>query len=172
MSVEVSTSGGVKVKVVTTEQISRVIMTTGLVTKVVVNGSLPMPFPVPGPKGDQGEPGEQGEPGPNIITTDTETNIEGIIAGDGSNVIIIPPTFIFEVVVGIDEGTGLEGAIEIINENFENVRVRITRGSIMLPGIDPKDGGQFFTKDLVSNKILLSSGLTGGEYFKVETIPY
>ena len=52
------------------------------------------------------------------------------------------------------------------------MRVEIIRGSIPLPGIDTGDGGSYFTKDLVSNKILFISALVYGEYLKITTIPY
>lgn len=77
----------------------------------------------PGLKGDQGEPGEQGiageqgpageqgslgipgDPGPNQVTTETATDITGILKGDGSNVgaaeegvdYIGPSTVLYEI---------------------------------------------------------------------------
>jgi hypothetical protein len=51
MSVEVNTSRG-EVVVVRTETLDQVKVTTSSpVTKVNVNNSIPMPFPVPGPSG-------------------------------------------------------------------------------------------------------------------------
>ena len=37
-------------------------------------------------QGAQGEPGEQGAPGPNVVNTNTQTTLTGILKGDGANV--------------------------------------------------------------------------------------
>lgn len=84
----------------------------------------------------------------------------------------IPATFIFEVVVGIEEGAGLEDQLSVTHEKFDNVKVEVIRGSLPLPGINPQDGGQYFTKILTSDTVAFSSALAYGEYLKITTIPY
>ena len=39
-----------------------------------------------GPAGPQGETGADGAPGPNEVSTNTETNITGLLKGNGANV--------------------------------------------------------------------------------------
>lgn len=73
MSAEVNTIGG-QVVVVRTESLDIVQVTTNSpVTKVNVNDSIPMPFPVPGP---------QGPPGDSAMLVENETP-SGLV--DGSN---------------------------------------------------------------------------------------
>lgn len=68
--------------------------------------------------------------------------------------------------------TGLtNGGITISSTDFANKRVTIIRGNINIPGVDPLDGSNYFTKVLASNNITLSSGLVAGEYIKIQTIP-
>ena len=40
-----------------------------------------------GPVGPQGEAGADGAPGPNEVSTNTETNITGLLKGNGANVL-------------------------------------------------------------------------------------
>lgn len=47
------------------------------------NGTLQGP---PGTPGTSGGKGEKGDPGPNIVSTTTATNINGLIKGNGSNI--------------------------------------------------------------------------------------
>jgi len=97
--------------------------------------------------------------------------VEGIIQAviENNN---IPATYILEVIVGIDDGAGFEGELEITNANFAGVKVEVTRGGLPLPSINPQDGGQYFTKPLPSDTVLFSSALVYGEYLKIKTIPY
>lgn len=53
---------------------------------------------------------------------------------------------------------------------FAGVRLRITRGNIPLPGIDPQDGGSFFTKNLADGFCTLNTAIAQGEYFRIETV--
>lgn len=68
-------------------------------------------------------------------------------------------------VIGLDDGS-----TEITCFEFANVRVNVIRGNVPIPGIDPGDSSNFFTKDLASNNILLSSPLIAGEFIRIETI--
>lgn len=69
-------------------------------------------------------------------------------------------------VTGIEDGSAL-----VISEAFAGVRVQIIRGNIPIPGIDPLDGSQYFTKLLASDTITLSNSLTLGEFLRIQTIP-
>lgn len=101
------------------------------------------------------------------ITDPENADVEAVIKNNK-----IPSTYVFEVVVGYDDGAGLEDQLSVTNENFDNVKVEVTRGMLPLPGIDPKDGGMYYTKQLNSDTVSFSSPLVIGEYLKIKTIPY
>lgn len=66
---------------------------------------------------------------------------------------------------------GLEaGSSSITCFEFANKRVTIVRGAVTIPGIEPDDASNYFTKDLASNTILLSAPLIEGEFIRIETI--
>jgi len=68
--------------------------------------------------------------------------------------------------------TGLSsGSTVVSSDDFASVRVEVTRGSLIIPSINPLDGGQFFTKSLPSASITLSSPLSLGEFIIIKTIP-
>lgn len=68
--------------------------------------------------------------------------------------------------------TGLtDGSTVVTLSDFENVRVNVWRGNLLLPGIDPLDGGSYYTKVLADDFITFSSPLVNGEFVRIETIP-
>lgn len=101
-------------------------------------------------------------------------------------VIVIPPvldhpdTVVVEAVV--DEELVVTGTTEIVEgivdgsttvtcAAFIGVRVIVIRGNIPIPGIDPLDGSNFFTKLLASDFITFSQPLVHGEFIRIQTIP-
>lgn len=108
-----------------------------------------------------------------IPAYDFTTGCGGGSGGGGTTVVI-------ECVIGnaytITGGsatvTGLTNGTSVINSSdFANKRVQIIRGNINIPGVDPLDGSNFFTKVFASSNITLSSPLVTGEYIKIQTIP-
>lgn len=77
------------------------------------------------------------------------------------------------VVTGTTESvTGLiDGSNTITSNAFIGVRVIVIRGNIPIPGIDPLDGSNYFTKSLASDFITLSFTLISGEFIRIQTIP-
>lgn len=95
-------------------------------------------------------------------------------------VLNIPDTVVIEAVVGGDpiitgtseEVTGIEDASNEITSNaFANVRIIFIRGNVPIPGIDPGDGSNYFTKSLSSPTISLNFDLEEGEFIRIQTIP-
>lgn len=68
-------------------------------------------------------------------------------------------------VIGIEEDS-----TEITCFEFAGRRLTFIRGNVPIPGIDPGDSSNYYTKDLASNTILLSSPLIAGEFIRIETI--
>lgn len=62
------------------------------------------------------------------------------------------------------------GSAVISSAGFVGVRLRIVRGNIPLPSIDPQDGGSFFTKNLADGFCTLNTALAPGEYIRIETV--
>lgn len=96
--------------------------------------------------------------------------------GGGSTV----PTVVIECVIGnaytITGGsatvTGLSnGSTSVSSADFSNVRLEIIRGNISIPGVNPLDGSNYFTKVLAANSFSLNNALVTGEYIKIKTIP-
>lgn len=83
------------------------------------------------------------------------------------------------VVDGVPKVTGtsnpvtgiVNGSLVITCAAFAGVRVFIERGNVQVPGIDPGDGSNFYTKDVDDNFITLSAALATGEFIYIETIP-
>jgi len=91
-----------------------------------------------------------------VITTLT---VESII---GTSVVITGPS---AIVLGLAVGSN-----SIISDGFSGKMVTIVRGSATIPGINPGDGSNYFTKVQASNTISLSSPLSQGEYLKIQTL--
>ncbi len=95
-------------------------------------------------------------------------------------VLQIPGTVVIQAIVGEDPEitgttelvTGIEDGSNTITSNaFVGVRVIIIRGFLPIPGIDPGDGSNFFTKLLASDFITLNEPLEPGEFLRIQTIP-
>lgn len=95
-------------------------------------------------------------------------------------VLDIPGTVVIEAVIGGDPvvtGTDEEVTGLVVDSNtvtcdaFANVRVVVTRGNVPLPGINPLDGSNYFTKALASNYITFNFTLIEGEFIRIQTIP-
>lgn len=100
--------------------------------------------------------------------------------------IVLPPilnisdTVVIEDVIGEDYVitgsaeivTGLIAGSNTITCNaFTGVRVIVIRGNTPIPGIDPGDGSNYFTKALGSDFITLNNILVDGEFIRIQTIP-
>lgn len=95
-------------------------------------------------------------------------------------VLNIPGTVVIQSVVGdsldvtgtTDTVDGLiDGSDTIICAAFAGVRVVVIRGNIPIPGINPLDGSNYFTKVLSEDFITLNSDLVAGEFIRIQTIP-
>lgn len=71
-----------------------------------------------------------------------------------------------------DTVTGLSDGDTVVTCNaFANKRLRVIRGSVPIPSINPGDGSNYFTKTLAATSFTLSSPLATGELIIIETIP-
>lgn len=95
-------------------------------------------------------------------------------------VLDVPNTVVIEDVIGEEPVitgtteivTGLtDGSNTITSNAFIGVRVIVIRGNIPIPGIDPGDGSNYFTKTLNSDFITLNNPLVEGEFIRIQTIP-
>lgn len=95
-------------------------------------------------------------------------------------VLNIPDTVVIEDVIGEEpvitgttvEVTGLtDGSNTITSSAFIGVRVIVIRGNIPIPGINPGDGSNYFTKLLANDYITLNNPLVEGEFIRIQTIP-
>lgn len=79
-----------------------------------------------------------------------------------------PPnvTGTFDTVSGITDGSFV-----VTCAAFAGVRVFVERGNIQIPGIDPGDGSQYYTKALASSSITFNTPLVNGEFIYIQTIP-
>jgi hypothetical protein len=98
----------------------------------------------------------------------------------GGNVPAIPILggFTIEVVVGLtpvitgtnQSVTGLTAGSTVISSPvFQNQYVNVIRGNVPIPGIDPTDGSNFFTKTYSGTSISLNNPLVTGEYVKIQS---
>lgn len=117
---------------------------------------------------------------PVYVNTNTAIPPYDFTTGCGGGSTPLANTIVVECVIGnaysITGGsavvTGLtNGSVTVSSTDFANKRVQIIRGNIPIPGVDPLDGSNYFTKVLASNNITLSSALVTGEYIKIQTIP-
>lgn len=95
-------------------------------------------------------------------------------------VLDIPDTVVIEAVIGeepvvtgtIETVVGItDGSNTVTSAAFIGVRVIVIRGNISIPGIDPLDGSQYYTKLLLSDFIEFSQPLANGEFLRIQTIP-
>lgn len=95
-------------------------------------------------------------------------------------VLNIPGTVVVQAVV--DETPEVTGTTEIVtgivdqsitvtSNAFIGVRVIVIRGNVPIPGIDPGDGSNYFTKLPASDFITFSDPLASGEFVRIQTIP-
>lgn len=95
-------------------------------------------------------------------------------------VLVIPDTVVIEAV--IDGEVSVSGTAEVVTglvdasvtvtcDAFIGVRVIVIRGNVPIPGIDPTDGSNYFTKLLASDFITFSQPLVAGEFIRIQTIP-
>lgn len=71
-----------------------------------------------------------------------------------------------------DPVTGIvDGSNTITSDAFVGVRVIVIRGNVPIPGIDPGDGSNYFTKLLLADFINLNEPLVSGEFIRIQTIP-
>ena len=75
-------------------------------------------------------------------------------------------------VTGTNESvTGIiAGSLSIVSAAFINTRLRMFRGNLRTPGVDPLDGSYYYTKSLNSDTITLNACLGAGEFIIIETI--
>lgn len=64
-----------------------------------------------------------------------------------------------------------DGSSTVSCSRFAGQRVVVERGHIPLPGIDPGDGGAYYTKAIESTDITFNMPLATGEFIYIETIP-
>jgi hypothetical protein len=100
----------------------------------------------------------------------------------GGNIPTIPvqyPIITVESVIGISvviTGTGqvingLQAGSSVVSSNaFAGLSVNIIRGNVPIPGINPTDGSNYFTKDVSSVSITFNTPLVAGEYVKIQTV--
>lgn len=120
---------------------------------------------LPEESGESGEyppglPDEVPESGDFDFAFSTTVVVECIV--DGTPVV----TGTVESVTGITDGSTV-----VTCNAFANVRVRVSRGNIFIPGINPLDGSNYYTKVITDNFITFSSPLVNGEFIYIETIP-
>lgn len=110
----------------------------------------------------------------------TIINLNAVTGTAVPAILDIPDTVVIEDVIGEEpvitgttfEVTGLtDGSNTITCAAFIGVRVIVIRGNIPIPGIDPTDGSNYFTKLLASDFITLNNPLVTGEFVRVQTIP-
>lgn len=97
----------------------------------------------------------------------------GTGAGE-SDVVVIQ-----SVVDGVPLVTGTSDAVTGITNGssvvtcaaFAFVRVFVERGSVQIPGFDPGDGSNWYTKNLADDFITFNNPLVTGELIYIETIP-
>ena len=99
-------------------------------------------------------------------------------AQQGGGVPIIPiPIITIEVVIGLEYVitgstevvTGLvNGSTVVTCAAFANSYWNVIRGNVPIPGINPGDGSNYFTKNLPDDFITFSTPLVTGEYVKIQ----
>lgn len=98
----------------------------------------------------------------------------GVEPGGGSQIVVVQcivdgtpnVTGTFDAVTGI-----VDGSLVVTCNAFANKRVFVERGNIQVPGINPGDGSQYYTKVFADNFITFSTPLVNGEFIYIETIP-
>lgn len=101
-----------------------------------------------------------GLPTPPVLDIPETVVIESAIDG------VISITGTLETVSGLSSGSNT-----VTSNAFIGVRVIVIRGNVPIPGIDPLDGSQYFTKALMSDFITLSEDLAPEEFIRIQTIP-
>jgi hypothetical protein len=107
---------------------------------------------------------------------DFTTGCAGSGGGGGSTT----PTVVIECVIGNAYSitgssatvTGLTAGSSVVSSSdFANVRIEVIRGNIPIPGTDPLDGSNYFSKTLSASSFSINNPLVTGEYIKIKTIP-
>ena len=91
--------------------------------------------------------------------------------GSGSSEVAAP--FVLEVIAGTAEAiaAGISvGETTFINDLIANKYLKVFRGNGYVPGIDPLNGGEFYTKAYLSNTITFSSPIQDTEVISIYTI--
>lgn len=96
---------------------------------------------------------------PIISSNELVLTIEAVVGG---TIVITGTPF---VVNGIIAGSSIVSC-----DAFANQYVNVIRGNIPLPGIDPGDGSNYFTKLLASTSLMFNNPLVAGEYVKIQTV--
>lgn len=102
-----------------------------------------------------------GNPGDNPTPSAVVIVIEGFVGGE----LVITGTD--DALVGF-----VDGSDELTLPGFENVRVWMERGGQRLRALDNGNGIDYYTKDINSDTILLSTPLEEGELIYIMTIPF
>jgi len=96
---------------------------------------------------------------PVVTVDDPIITVESVI---GISVVI---TGTQQVISGL-----VAGSTTVSSDAFSNKEVNIVRGNFPIPGIDPTDGSNYFTKVTASTLITFSTPFVAGEYLKIQTI--
>ncbi len=109
-----------------------------------------------------------------------KVNADSSSSDETPPVLNIPGTVVVEAVVDetpvvtgtLEAVTGIvDGSNTITCAAFAGVRVIVIRGNAPIPGIDPLDASNFFTKLFANDFITLNNPLVHGEFIRIQTIP-
>jgi hypothetical protein len=85
----------------------------------------------------------------------------------------ITPCYILEWVVGddtLDPEVTTVDSNTVLDRNLIGSDIHVIRGNIHLPGIDPGDGSEYYTKVFKSDTVTFGNPLVDGEYIKIITL--
>lgn len=107
------------------------------------------------------------------VLTHTNAPIAAYVydCGSGGSDPVVP--FVLEVVAGTAEAIAagiIVGATTFENDLIANKYLKVFRGNGYVPGIDPLNGGEFYTKTYISNTITFSSPIQDTEVISINTI--
>lgn len=98
-----------------------------------------------GPAGPQGETGADGAPGPNEVSTNTETNITGLLKGNGANVLAAEAGVDFAT-AGIADSGGSDSTGYWVK--FDDGTMICYKTSSQMPIINTQAGGMYRSSDI------------------------